>query len=300
MVIDKTPTMCDSLILTRYLYSKIEVKQSLLISLLEQHYDESLFWAFELYFSGFQDDAFNFIIDMYDTLYAKTNPKLLQFITKQRAAWIIDNSQHWLFGSIVATLCHRNYSLSKFMQTYFGVKTTTIEQQNQTQLKTKKHNLCICLKSADIEQYKTIQVANPFHYLKTVCKYAARKEINQLFNIENADFRQQFWYSWQYYANRSPYWADIFEEYGGVANDETKTIDFDDDDCAELFNNDWNIDPDEQCKETQEKIIGNCSTVQLSIKEFCSKYGEQLKIKTKLKMVSIKPLTNSIVYTSNM
>lgn len=294
--------MDDSLILTRYLYSKIEVKQSLLIALLEHKYDESLFWTYELYYSGFQDDVFNFLIDIYKTLYSNTNPKLRTFIIKQKDSWLISTSNDWLLGSIVATLCYRDYSLSSFMQLYFGVKTTTIMNSQKTE---KNYTFCIRLNAVDIEKYKTIHVSNPYNYLKTACKYSARKEINQLFNIEFPDIREQCWYSWQYYASRSPYWAEILDEYGGVANDVTKKIDFVDDDYEEMFNNDWNVDFDEQSKETQEKIIGNCKTTQLSIKEFCSKYGEQLKLKIKMKMPNVlnapsPQLINSIKYMSNM
>ena len=287
--------MDDPLVLTRYLYSKIEVKQSLLISLLEHKYDESLFWSYELYYSGFEDEVFNFLIDIFDTIYAHNNPKLHLFINKQKDAWINSPSDDWLLGSIVATLCHRNYSLSNFMQLYFGVKTTTL-----TNAPSNSPNFCINLNAAEIEKYQTVSVSNPHQYLKTACKYTAHKEINQLFNVDFSNIREQCWYSWQYYASRSPYWAAIIDEYGGVANDETKTIDFADDEDFDAFNNAWNVDFDEQSRETQEKIIGNSSTKQLSIKEFCSKYGEQLKTKMKITKTPIHLLTNSIMYTSNM
>ena len=45
------------LVLTRYLYIKEDVLMSLLISILEKEYDESLFWASELYFSGYEQET---------------------------------------------------------------------------------------------------------------------------------------------------------------------------------------------------------------------------------------------------
>ena len=47
--------------LTRYLYSRIEVKQSLFISLLQKDISQSLFWGYELYYSGFQEETFDFM-----------------------------------------------------------------------------------------------------------------------------------------------------------------------------------------------------------------------------------------------
>jgi hypothetical protein len=52
-------------IFTRYLYFKTEVINSLHWSLLEHQYEESLFWAYEIYFSGFQDEIFSFFHEFY-------------------------------------------------------------------------------------------------------------------------------------------------------------------------------------------------------------------------------------------
>ena len=50
-------------VLTRYLYIKEDVLMSLLISILEKNYDQGLFWASELYFSGFQEEVVEYIKD---------------------------------------------------------------------------------------------------------------------------------------------------------------------------------------------------------------------------------------------
>ena len=52
--------------LTRYLYSRIEVKQSLFVSLLQRDVEQALFWGYELYYSGFQEETFEFVLDIYD------------------------------------------------------------------------------------------------------------------------------------------------------------------------------------------------------------------------------------------
>ena len=51
----------ETLVYTRYLYAVLEVKQSLLIALLEKQLDEALFWAYELYYSGFTHNVYSYV-----------------------------------------------------------------------------------------------------------------------------------------------------------------------------------------------------------------------------------------------
>ena len=59
----------SKVILTRYLYNKTEVKQCLFLSLLEHNMDEALFWGYELYYSWFEEEAFEFITLILNTIY---------------------------------------------------------------------------------------------------------------------------------------------------------------------------------------------------------------------------------------
>ena len=45
-------------ILTRFLYVKDEVQIALFMSILQKKKEDSLFWAYELYYSGFEEEAF--------------------------------------------------------------------------------------------------------------------------------------------------------------------------------------------------------------------------------------------------
>ena len=63
-------------VLTQYLYIKEDVLMSLLISILEKDYDQSLFWASELYFSGFQKEVVEYIYAIYRNIFYSNNPKL--------------------------------------------------------------------------------------------------------------------------------------------------------------------------------------------------------------------------------
>jgi len=275
---------------TRYLYSLIEVKQSLLIALLDHNCKEALFWGYELYFSGFEEDAFEYLLKIYQDIYSHDNPKLQAAFEKTHQEWEADNTKHHLFGSIIATLSGKPYQISHFLSTYFGIKCT--EQEKPPAQKT----LNVKFKEADVEPYKTQpnEIGNPRFYLPKVYQYAIRKEVNQLFKTEPVDFKKEYLYDWLYYAARSPIWLQRIVDYNGQVNDETKAVDFASDDDQDNFYDEWGIEPDEQTLPIVQKSIGNGLTAQLSIKEFCEKYGAKLVIKT---MKIKKPLTNSITYT---
>lgn len=67
---------------TRYLYVKEEVELCLLISLLKRERD-SLFWAYELYFSGFVSEFRTLILNIYLYFYAPLNISLGKYLINQ-------------------------------------------------------------------------------------------------------------------------------------------------------------------------------------------------------------------------
>jgi len=69
-------------VFTRYLYEKEEVKLALLLSILNKN-DDSLFWAYELYYSGFKDELTDFIWTIYYQFYAPLNPSFETFLYKK-------------------------------------------------------------------------------------------------------------------------------------------------------------------------------------------------------------------------
>ena len=50
--------------LSRYLYSISDIKQTLLLTIVNRDTEQSLFWAYELYFSGFQEETFDYLLDI--------------------------------------------------------------------------------------------------------------------------------------------------------------------------------------------------------------------------------------------
>ena len=58
---------------TRYLYEKDEVKISLIMSILNKK-DDAIFWAYELYYSGFQNELVDLFWSLYYDFYYTLNP----------------------------------------------------------------------------------------------------------------------------------------------------------------------------------------------------------------------------------
>jgi hypothetical protein len=106
----------NNIIFTRYLYSKSDVKQSLLLALLEHNDKESLFWAYELYYSGFKHDVFVYLINIYNFIYSYVNPTLKEPIQLLVDEWKKDNSLDLILGTLIITLSQREYDLKLFMK----------------------------------------------------------------------------------------------------------------------------------------------------------------------------------------
>ena len=71
----------SNIILTRYLYFKDEVKLALLISILNKS-DDAIFWAYELYYSGFKIELYNYIWKIYYDFFATLNPSFELYLQK--------------------------------------------------------------------------------------------------------------------------------------------------------------------------------------------------------------------------
>ena len=112
--------------LTRYLYSRIEVKQSLFISLLQKDVSQSLFWGYELYYSGFQAETFDFVNDIYQEIYEKLNPDLKAFIDRMVSEWndCDNNEKDCNLGSIIYSLALRDYDIVAFTKTKLSYNIT--------------------------------------------------------------------------------------------------------------------------------------------------------------------------------
>ena len=69
----------SNIVFTRYLYLKDEVKLALFISLLKKS-DDAIFWAYELYYSGFKTELIEIIWNIYYKFYATLNPSFEAYL----------------------------------------------------------------------------------------------------------------------------------------------------------------------------------------------------------------------------
>lgn len=72
----------SDIVLTRYLYIKDEAKYALLVSILEKKQTQSLFFAYELYHSGFKDELLEWLWEIYYDFFAIINPTLESYILR--------------------------------------------------------------------------------------------------------------------------------------------------------------------------------------------------------------------------
>ncbi len=80
---------------------------SIFISLLNQNMEESKFWIYELYFSGFKHEAFILVWKLYYQLYAGFYPNLETFIQRQTNQWIQYPINDWIIGTIIENMARR-------------------------------------------------------------------------------------------------------------------------------------------------------------------------------------------------
>jgi hypothetical protein len=100
---------------TRYLYEKDEVRLTLLISVLNQK-DESLFWAYELYYSGFITELIHLFIQMYYDFYAALHPSFQVYLQKNLPLLLDNDSEN---DKLLATIVHNFMIRSHTVDVFF-------------------------------------------------------------------------------------------------------------------------------------------------------------------------------------
>ena len=101
----------DNLVFTRYLYIKDEVKTALLISILNKS-DDAIFWAYELYYSGFKNELYAFIWQIYYDFFATLNPSFAVYLSKKLDKDLVEDR---LISSIIQNLLIRPFNTDVFI-----------------------------------------------------------------------------------------------------------------------------------------------------------------------------------------
>jgi len=105
----------SNIILTRYLYIKDEVELALLLSILNKNESEALFWAYELYYSGFYKSLFDFIWKIYYDFFATLNPSFESYLFKKQNEYYDINRDNKIIASIITNLITRDFNVDVFI-----------------------------------------------------------------------------------------------------------------------------------------------------------------------------------------
>lgn len=106
------------IVFTRYLYIKQEVKLALLASLLNKK-EDALFWAYELYYSGFVYELFEVLFKIYYDFYAMLNEGFETYLLKKTKDILKNyntlNRDDKIIGSIIRNFLKRPFNTDVFM-----------------------------------------------------------------------------------------------------------------------------------------------------------------------------------------
>jgi len=283
-------TVSPTIILTRYLYIKEEVLASLVFAILEKRRDEALFWGYELYYSGFDNEVIEFVNALYRDMFQLKNPRLEKFVKSQTEAWSKgsmpeskDTSESKgsmpeskgrdaVLGTLIVNLLSREFEVDWFI---LNGKPKPYDPP------IKDHKFYVILVESDIEKYKHVVLpedVSPRFMLSKACIFKTIKTANNVFgvahkNIDSKTIRHMQCYDWLYYASFSPVWLNRINEFWGTINHTDKTVIFANDDNDEAFYDLYGYEPDEQTVETQEKYTHPMDYEQMSKRAFCERFG---------------------------
>jgi hypothetical protein len=196
--------MSNELILTRYLFNKDMVFQQLKLSIYERDYKSSLFWAYELYFSWYEEEVIDYLINIvhrYFPHYKFLNGFLNDYYCEWNDATIIDKP-HEFIATILRNILVRNQKLP--------------ENKNQALFEITEN---------DITEYYTVQVNlfKPIEIpaIKYIKETTEIKETN-----DNSNSVADFCDNWLYYASRNPLWKYRILQYKGTIDSKNKKVEF--------------------------------------------------------------------------
>jgi len=237
---------------TRYVYLIDDVKSSLMLSIMDRLHDEAMYWAYELYFSGIQEETFCLLQNMACTKY---NEKCSRFVDKQKELWNKNHNQYWILGTIVWYLCERPFTIGAFIKEYCKddvliSKIASITEKSQAPIPSIK----VILEEKDVMKYVNLETTTPRYLLRhpSLTKYQVRNYCASIFEndhmqIERDALLRLYRENWMYFACASPLWWKRIRKHGGKMDHVNETVVFDENDKrTEIFYEKYYYDTDEQ------------------------------------------------------
>jgi hypothetical protein len=148
-------------------------------------------------------------------------------------------------------------------------------------------NIYIVVNDEDVVLYETIEVDLSHCKEAKREKLVARKILKNaylyavdsskclnLFNLkrDKLNIRDAYYYNWLYYASQSPLWASRICAFNGVIDNETQTVEFEDEDDLQEFYLNYGYEPDEQPISIQNKCLEIAQTEDTNWANFYNKY----------------------------
>ena len=234
------------MIFTQHLYNRDDVLKVLLFSLLKKDVERTMYWAFELYTSGFGKEVFYLVWDIYKFYYKKHNPLFKEYFKMKYTQWknpkeyitLIERER--IFTTILLNLLFRSYK-----------EDVKEEFQNFAIDEHKKYYTSFNFEKAYwVLQENCLYGINDFGWLDEYNSYFKKER------EEREEYLDKLHYHWEYYAYFSPIWKKRIEKYKGYQNHSTKRIEFLNNMYEEDFYDKYMYEPDEQHSLIQERIHG--------------------------------------------
>ena len=236
------------MILTRYLYPKHNVEYSLKLSLFQENLKESLFWAYEIYFSGFKQQVLQLLLDIFEKYFENSfrKNKINTYLQKKLAEWQKNNVDS-MVAIFVENIIRCQMNECNIYQDYDkNIVKTRICDVSHTQI------LYIVYKDVDIQQYKNrpLIVNKSWKIPARVCLFHCLREPG------SPELNLKVYENWLFYASGSSLWKSRIQKYHGMVDLEENVVKFSDEDSEESFYNLYDLEPDEQSLSIQNKWFG--------------------------------------------
>ena len=257
--VSEKPTVDDTPVFTRFLYVVNDVYFSLLWGLVspdDVSMDEVLFWAMELYFSGFKRDLVVYLEKLYLHFFEpRYSKKFSKFDAHIQRLLLKENVSPEDVATVVTNLWRRHSS-------------------EKNPMSAKLRNIFIIYSSEDIKTYYTRIVEEvgsgsgsaamrPYNMLISQCKYFTLKTnlVDKTCETprtvySRATLKTMFREEWLYWSYFTPLWRTRIQQYKGCQNHLQHTVEFMDHDQEETFYQYYGYDPDELPLDVFSRCIG--------------------------------------------
>ena len=187
--------MEETIVFTRYLYLKDEVKIALLSCILEKK-EDAIFWGYELYYSGFPEEFFKYMWKTYYDYFATLNPSFEMYFMKKEKEWKKQRND-MIVSLLVQDLMIRPFNTDIFVLTKILPFQKEEEEEEEEEEEIVDNDNDLLIKCIQTEKY--VEMANILR--KTTCTdlLSLYETILTFLEISNKDRLLKEWKTMQKY-----------------------------------------------------------------------------------------------------